>query len=158
MVKLSDWGDPAEAGWWSIFHTLFQFKLIKTLTEVDIRTYYCFLQDILLFIAIIASSLANSLKTQKSKQGGLKIWNLQGYQRSGMWNFQGLIKSKVGFPRVTKKKPMKMANVEFSGVFVFGLGGDEVSKGSSLGLGNWREPNNRLWPSWCRWFLFGLPI
>ena len=77
----------------------------------------------------------------------MKIWNLQGYQRSSMWNFQGLIKNKVEFPRVTKKRPMKMANVEFSGVFVLGLGGDEISKGSSLGLGNWREPNNRLWPS-----------
>ena len=27
-----------------------------------------------------------------------------GYQRNSMWNFQGLIKNEVGFPRVTKKK------------------------------------------------------
>ena len=36
--------------------------------------------------------------------GGLRIWNFQGYQRNSMWNFQELIKNKVEFPRVTKKK------------------------------------------------------
>ena len=36
--------------------------------------------------------------------GGLRIWNFQWYQRNSMWNFQGLIKNKVEFPRVTKKK------------------------------------------------------
>ena len=41
---------------------------------------------------------------KKSRQGGLRIWNFQGYQRKSMWNFQGLIKNKVKFPRMTKKK------------------------------------------------------
>ena len=46
-----------------------------------------------------------------------------------MWNFQGLIKNDVEFPRVTKKKK----NVEFPRVFVFGLG---ISKGSNTILWN----------------------
>ena len=46
------------------------------------------------------------------------------YQRNSMWNFLGLIKNEVEFPRVTKKN-----NVEYpAGVFVFGLG---ISKGSN---------------------------
>ena len=40
----------------------------------------------------------------KSKQGGLSIWNLQGYQRNIIWNFQGLIKKEVEFLRLIKKK------------------------------------------------------
>ena len=40
-----------------------------------------------------------------------------------MYDFPGLIKNEVEFPRVTKKK-----NVEVLGVFVFGLG---ISKGSN---------------------------
>ena len=40
----------------------------------------------------------------KSKQGGLSIWNLQGYQRNSIWNFQGLIKNEVEFLRLIKKK------------------------------------------------------
>ena len=40
-----------------------------------------------------------------------------------MWNFQGLIKNELEFPRVTKKN-----NVEFQGIVVFGLG---ISKGSN---------------------------
>ena len=39
-----------------------------------------------------------------SKQGELRIWNFQGYQKNGMWNVQGLIKNEVEFPMVTKKK------------------------------------------------------
>ena len=39
-----------------------------------------------------------------------------------MGNFQGLIKNEVEFPKVTKKY-----NVQFPGVFVFGLG---ISQGS----------------------------
>ena len=42
---------------------------------------------------------------QKKKQGrGLRIWNLQGYQRNSVWNIQGLIKNEIEFPRVIKKK------------------------------------------------------
>ena len=43
---------------------------------------------------------------EKSKQGGggLRIWNFKGYQINSKWNFQGLIKKEVEFPRVTKKK------------------------------------------------------
>ena len=59
--------------------------------------------------------------------GGLRIWNFQRYQRNSMWNFQGLIKNEVEFPRVIK------SNVEFPGVFVFGLG---ISKGSNTILWN----------------------
>ena len=39
-----------------------------------------------------------------------------------MWNFQGLIKNEMEFPRGTKKN-----NVEFPGIFVFGLGISKVS-------------------------------
>ena len=39
-----------------------------------------------------------------SKQGELRIWNFQGYQKNSMWNVQGLIKNEVEFPVVTKKK------------------------------------------------------
>ena len=39
-----------------------------------------------------------------SKQGELRIWNFQGYQKNSMWNGQGLIKNEVEFPMVTKKK------------------------------------------------------
>ena len=56
--------------------------------------------------------LWNGLIQKKSKQGGLRIWNFQGYQRNSMCNFQGLIKNEVEFP----------------GIFVFGLG---ISKGSN---------------------------
>ena len=41
---------------------------------------------------------------EKSKQGGLRIWNFKGYQINSTWNFQGLIKKEVEFPSVTKKK------------------------------------------------------
>ena len=54
---------------------------------------------------------------KNSKQGALRIWNFQEYQRNSMWNFQGLIKNEVEFP----------------GVFVFGFG---VSKGSNTILWN----------------------
>ena len=47
----------------------------------------------------------------------------KGIKEISIWNFQGLIKNDLEFPRVTKKK-----NVEFLGVFVFGLG---ISKGSN---------------------------
>ena len=45
-----------------------------------------------------------------------------------MWNFQGLIKNKVEFPRVANKN-----NVEFPGVLVFGIG---ISSGSKTILWN----------------------
>ena len=45
-----------------------------------------------------------------------------GVSKKCMWNFQGLIKNELEFPRVTKK------NVEFQGIVVFGLG---ISKGSN---------------------------
>ena len=41
---------------------------------------------------------------EKIQTGRLRILNLQGHQRSSMWDFQALIKNKVEFPRVTKKK------------------------------------------------------
>ena len=46
----------------------------------------------------------NGLFQERSKQGGLRIWNFHGYKRSSMWNFQGLIENEVEFPRVTKEK------------------------------------------------------
>ena len=52
----------------------------------------------------------------------------QGYQRNIMWNFQGLIKKTWNFQGWPRKN-----NVEFSGVFVFGLG---ISKGSNTILWN----------------------
>ena len=45
-----------------------------------------------------------------------------------VWNFQGLVKNDAEFPRMTKKK-----NVEFPGVFLFGLG---ISNGSNTILWN----------------------
>ena len=45
--------------------------------------------------------------------GRLRIWNLQWYQTNSIWNFQGLIKNDVEFPRATKEK-----FVEFPGVLV----------------------------------------
>ena len=45
----------------------------------------------------------NGLFQEKSKEGGLRKWNFQGYQRNSVWNFQGLTKNEVEFPRVTKK-------------------------------------------------------
>ena len=41
---------------------------------------------------------------EKIQTGGLRIWNFQVYQRNSMWDFQGLIKNEVEFPRVTKKR------------------------------------------------------
>ena len=52
----------------------------------------------------------------------------KGIKEISIWNFQGLIKNDLEFPRVTKKK-----NVEFPKVFVFGLG---TSKGSNTILWN----------------------
>ena len=54
----------------------------------------------------------------------------KGIKEISMWNFQGLIKNDVEFPRLTKKK-----NVEFPMVFVFSLG---ISKGSNTIL--WKIP------------------
>ena len=36
--------------------------------------------------------------------GGLRIWKFQRFQINSVCNFQGLIKNKVEFPRVAKKK------------------------------------------------------
>ena len=47
---------------------------------------------------------SQKLFQKKSKQGRLRIWNFQGYQRNSMWNFQELIKNEVEFTEVTKKK------------------------------------------------------
>ena len=44
--------------------------------------------------------LSNGLFQKKQTGRG----NFQGYQRNSMWNFQGLTKNKVEFPRVTQKK------------------------------------------------------
>ena len=57
---------------------------------------------------------ANAEQTQT---GGLRTWNFQEHQRNCKWNFQGLIKNEVEFPRV----------------FVFGLG---IYKGSNTILWN----------------------
>ena len=50
--------------------------------------------------------------------GSLGIWNFQRYQRNSMWNFPGLVKNEMEFPRVIKKK---IYTVEFPGILVFGL-------------------------------------
>ena len=64
--------------------------------------------------------------SKKNPYGGLRIWNFQGYQRNGMWNFHGLIKNEVDFPRrVTKKK----CGISWGlCLFLFVLG---ISKGSN---------------------------
>ena len=54
----------------------------------------------------MACGRCNSAIPEKIQTGGFMIWNFQGYQRNNMQNFRmGLIiKNKVEFPRVTKKK------------------------------------------------------
>ena len=46
----------------------------------------------------------NGLFQKKIKQGELRIWNFQGYQRNSLWIFQGLIKNEVELSKATKKK------------------------------------------------------
>ena len=46
----------------------------------------------------------NGLFQKKTKQGELRIWNFQGYQRNSLWIFQGLIKNEVELSKATKKK------------------------------------------------------
>ena len=41
---------------------------------------------------------------EKKQALGEGVWNFLGYQKKSMWNFQKLIKNKLEFPRVTKKK------------------------------------------------------
>ena len=55
--------------------------------------------------------------------GELRIWNFQRYQRNSMWNFQGLIKNKMEYPKCDQEKIMW----KFQGS-VFGIG---ISKGSN---------------------------
>ena len=69
---------------------------------------------------LLKAWLFNGLFQKKIKQGGLRIWNFQGYQRNSMWNFQGW--------------PIKNY-VEFPGVLVFGLG---ISKGYNAILHNFQ--------------------
>ena len=39
---------------------------------------------------------------------GVRIWNLQGYQRNSMWNFQRLTKNEVEFlPKGDQEKTMQ---------------------------------------------------
>ena len=60
--------------------------------------------------------------------GELRIWNFQRYQRNSMWNFQGLIKNKMEYPKCDQEKIMW----KFQGS-VFGIG---ISKGSNTILWN----------------------
>ena len=69
---------------------------------------------------LLKAWLFNELFQKKIEQGGLRIWNFQGYQRNSMWNFHGWpIKNYVQFP----------------GVLVFGLG---ISKGYNAILHNFQ--------------------
>ena len=55
--------------------------------------------------------------SRKKTNGRLWIWNFQGYQRNGMWNFHKLIKMKQSFQARPRKN-----HAEFRGVFTFGIG------------------------------------
>ena len=41
---------------------------------------------------------------KKVQAGGIEDMDFQGHQRNSMFNFRGLIKNEVEFPRATKKK------------------------------------------------------
>ena len=69
---------------------------------------------------LLKAWLFNELFQKKIEQGGLRIWNFQGYQRNSMWNFHGW--------------PIKNY-VEFPGVLVFGLG---ICKGYNATLHNFQ--------------------
>ena len=62
----------------------------------------------------------------------MRIWNFQGYQRNSMWNLQGLIKNKVEFRWMTKKKSC------------------EISRG--FGFWAW---NFQGWSSFLHWISWG---
>ena len=64
----------------------------------------------------------------KNPNRGIEDMDFPGYQRNSMWNLQGLIKIKWNFEGLLGKN-----NVEFPGVFVFGLG---IFKGSNTILWN----------------------
>ena len=65
----------------------------KVYSVIMIQHYY--------FTVFTYASLG--LFQKKSKQGELRIWNFQGYLNS-MGDFQRLIKNKVEFTRLTKKR------------------------------------------------------
>ena len=93
--------------------------------KVSMSLYSCYLTIEYIGHVFTSESLGNSRKSLNQGGGGgggLRISNFQqGHQRNSIWNFQGLIKIEVAFPRVKN-------NVEFPGVFVFGL---RISKGSN---------------------------
>ena len=68
-------------------------------------------------------------KPNRKGQGeGVRIWNFEGYQRNSIWNLQDWVKTKGNFQGWPRKN-----NVEFPGVFIFGLG---ISLGSNAILWN----------------------
>ena len=90
-----------------------------------LKTYFSQFIDKFLKLELWGSGMGYSINNPKKKGGGgvrgtgwRWIWNFQGYQRNSMCNFWG-------WPRKN--------NVEFPGVFVFGLG---ISKGSNTILWN----------------------
>ena len=66
-------------------------------------------------MGIAHNSMFNGLFQKKKQMGWLRMWSFQGFQRNSMQNFQGLIKNKVGFPRVIKN------HVEYPRVLSLGL-------------------------------------
>ena len=54
--------------------------------------FMVFILENALNLRIFTHTLVPNTKLQKrTKHGGLRIWNFQGYQRNKLWNFQGLI-------------------------------------------------------------------
>ena len=61
------------------------------------------LQEVRFLYTEIIIIIIMGYSRKKTKHGGLRIWNFQGYQRDSMWNLQGLVKNEAEFSRVTKK-------------------------------------------------------
>ena len=66
------------------------------------KTYFPQFIDKFLETELWGSGMSYSRK--KIQAGGIEDMDLQGYQRNSMFNFRGLIKNEVEFPRATKKK------------------------------------------------------
>ena len=61
---------------------------------------------------IVTDTTANYNKwaiPEKKLRGDFEDMEFPGYQRNNMWNFQGLIKNEVEFPKVTKKKSSEIS-------------------------------------------------
>ena len=104
--------------------TLFTLPLIWQITKLNLgQQLWQVLKDInpgpmtveFVDMGIAHNSMFNGLFQKKKQMGWLRMWSFQGFQRNSMQNFQGLIKNKVGFPRVIKN------HVEYPRVLSLGL-------------------------------------